>query len=227
MSIWKSRVLRDEAGEEKQNGGESGDAGSNEDNSGDNKDVKSQKWVQDLKSEVSELRRYKLEQESAAEKAKRDSEAKKFEDEKNYEAAAQKRAENAVKEAEEKLKEQHAKELKQVEAKAELARLGFQNKRFINGALLDFDPDAQSVEKFAQSVFDDPESANFLPGGEDTGDGVEKKIGTTPRGNNSVTSFTPAKLEEWSKSSDKDRREIARKYKQDYWDKHGEMPPSR
>lgn len=219
--------LRRPEGEGEQNGGQAAGTTNNE---GDNEDkteitnsqAKKLPWVRDMSAELAELRREKNERDAAAAKADSDKAAKELEDKQQYEEAAKTRAAQAVEEALKKRDAEHSKELQRRDLKAELSRLGFQNKKFIKGAIVDFKPDTDSVEDFAKAIFDDPENASFLAGAGVGGEGGNADA--LPRGDTLTTSFTPAKLDAWSKSDDPKKRAAAVKYKGEYFDRHGKLP---
>ena len=163
-----------------------------------NSQAKELPWVQDLmksKAELDKMKAAQKDQQAAAERQKLEAEG-------NYKAALE-----AEQSKYKKLESEHAREIKRLSLKAELADQGLKDKRAVKLFEDDWDQGKQTVEEYVAAIKADKKNADYFAD-------LKQRVPQDPppaAGNGSVT-ITEEQAQRWKRSSDPEKRERARLY---------------
>jgi len=168
-------------------------------------------WVQAALNAQAELVRLKAAQEEARVVAER----QKAESEGNYQAAL-KIEQDKVK----KIEADAAAKLRKMELESEWVKAGAADPRAVKIFEDQYDPEKGTIAEFVATLKADESNALYF-----TTPTKTKPKPPAPTGGGDAPEFTPALLEEYSRSPDSALRAKAAKYKGDYLVKHGKLPP--
>ena len=166
-----------------------------------NSDVKKHPLFQKLTEQLGQFQREAAERAAAEEKAAREHEMKKAEEEQRWQDALRMREQEL-----EETKAKYEKDMRDRDLAFELSRAGFNNDVFIKGAMASYNPDAGSIGEYVQNLANDEANKVFL--------GNQQAPRANPPSTPSVTggSFTTEQLRAMRDSDDPEVRAKRRAY---------------
>lgn len=167
-----------------------------------NNDVKSHPLFQKLTEQLSEFQRKEQERAAAEEKAAREAELKKAEEEGKWQDIVKMREQEI-----ENLRASYAKDMLERDLKTELVRAGFSNDVFLKGAIGSYSGDPEGVTEYVEQLKADAGNAVFL-------NQAQQAANSTPAPPSTPTitgtKLSDAKIVAMEKSSDPAERAQAR-----------------
>jgi len=168
-------------------------------------------WVQGALKAQAELSRMKAEQEEARAVAERE----RAEAEGRYQDALKLEQERA-----QKIETEAAAKIRKMELETEFIKSGAVDPRAVKIFEDQYKPEEMTVADFVASIkADEANALYFQPSTK------PKPKPPAPTGSGDPPEFTPALLEEYSRSPDSAKRAKAARYKGEYLAKHGKFPP--
>lgn len=184
-----------------------------------NSEWKAHPLTQKLTSELSQLRAAQAEIAEREKKAAREAEIKKATEKEQFSEAI-KMYEKQIDE----MQSQYKKDLLHRDLGFELAKAGFQNDKFIKGAIADFDSEKfETPSAYVEALLSDETNKPFLANAQ-----AVPGIPGAP-GKPTVSGAGPMtrdKIRAMQNSDDPKDRAAVRKYLTDYFEKHGVLPAS-